>query len=204
MRLVSKVAAMAGLIACVVAGDAALAKSAKKVAGANTASAYIEQLGQAALSTISNKAITAEQKKATLEQLFQANLDFDFVGKFVMGRHWKLATPDQQARYLDAYRNFLTRHYTSRFSEYTSGTFKITGERPGNEGETVVSMEIASGQPGEAPILIDYSVHAVAGGYKVYNIVVEGVSLLTTQRSEFNSVINKNGIDGLISQLAAK
>lgn len=164
---------------------------------------YIDSVGTKALTTISDTSIPAEKKRATLEKLFQDNLDFDWVGKFVMGRFWREATPDQKTRYLNAYRNFLTKHYTARFSEYTSGNFKVTGSKDLGKDESLVSMEIISGA-NEPPILIDYKVRKTGGGFKVFDIVVEGVSLLTTQRAEFNAVINKNGIDGLIAQLEAK
>lgn len=201
MRHFLKLASLAGLVACIFSTNAAMAG---KAIGASPASAYIQQVGDVALGTISNKSVSATEKQATLEKLFQANLDFEFVGKFVLGRHWKTATAEQRASYMDAYKEFLTNHYTTRFSEYTSGSFKVTGEHPGLEDSTVVSMEIISGQSGSPPVLIDYHVHKTNGGMKVFDIVVEGVSLLTTQRSEFNAVINKNGMDGLITRLQAK
>lgn len=168
------------------------------------ASAYIESVGQQALSTISSKELPQEQKQATLEKLFKENLDFDWVGKFVMGRFWREATDDQKSRYIAAYKNFLTKHYTARFSEYTSGSFKVTGAKETGKDESLVSMEIISSQKNEPPILIDYKVRKTGSSYKVFDIIVEGVSLITTQRSEFSSVINKNGIDGLIQQLTVK
>jgi len=172
---------------------------------ANSAAAtYIETLGRNALSTISDKNLTAEQKQTTLEKLFKENLDFDWVAKFVMGRFWKQATDAQKASYIEAYKNFLTRHYTSRFSEYTSGSFKITGAKPLEKGEEVVGMEIVPNDAGDPPVLIDYKIRKTGKSFKVYDIIVEGVSLITTQRSEFASVLNKSGIDGLIAQLSAK
>lgn len=179
------------------------AASAETAAPSTPAAKYIDNLGHQALSTISDKNISKEKKQATLQTLFKANLDFDWVAKFVMGRSWRDATDDQKKRYLAAYTEFLTKNYTSRFEEYTSGSYKITGAKELERGDSMVSMEIESGD-GEAPILIDYKIHKVGNGFKVYDIIVEGVSLITSQRSEFSAVINKSGIDGLISQLANK
>ncbi len=174
------------------------------VAKQSGAAAYIESVGHQALATISDKALSKDKKQATLEKIFKGNLDFEWVAKFVMGRFWKQATDVQKKRYLAAYTEFLTKNYTARFSDYTSGSFNVTGERPLESGESVVSMEIVSSNQGEPPILIDYKVRKSGGSFKVFDIIVEGVSLLTTQRSEFGSVLNKSGIDGLIAQLEAK
>jgi phospholipid transport system substrate-binding protein len=172
--------------------------------GDKGAASYIEDLGNQVLHTISNQSIAKDKKQSIIEGMFKANLDFDWVAKFVTSRFWRQATGDQKKRFVDTYRNFLTKHYTSRFSEYTSGSFKISGARDLGEGASVVSMEIASGNAGGQPIMIDYKVRKVNSGYKVFDIIVEGVSLITTQRSEFAAVLNKSGMDGLIEQLAAK
>ena len=176
-----------------------------EAAGTKTPAAkYIESIGNQALSTISNKQLSQDKKQATLETLFKNNLDFDWVAKFVMGRFWREATPDQKTRYVAAYTNFLTKNYTSRFSEYSSGSFKITGAKELDKGESLVSMAIAANEKDSQPVLIDYKIRKSGGSFKVFDIVVEGVSLITSQRSEFSAVINKNGIDGLITQLGNK
>lgn len=181
----------------------ATANAAPKTKGSPDAGAYIQSLGDNVLHTISDKSIPQDKKQVMIEGMFKENLDFDWVAKFVTTRFWKQATDDQKARFVETYKNFLTKHYTSRFSEYTSGSFKITGSKDIGEGQTLVNMEIAATDGGQ-PILVDYKVHKVGGGFKVYDIIVEGVSLITTQRSEFSAVLNKSGFDGLIQQLAAK
>lgn len=165
---------------------------------------YIQTVGDKALGALDNDALSTEQKMDILRRLFKQNLDFDWVGKFVMGRYWREATAEQKKDYLSAYQDFLTRHYTSRFSDYTSGDFKITGSRKMDKGEAVVNMSILSENKSEPPILIDYKVRKVGSRFKVFDIIVEGVSLLNTQRSEFTAVINQHGIDGLIERLRAK
>ncbi len=168
------------------------------------ASAYIESLGHQALDTISKKDATKEAKQQTLETLFKDNVDFAWVGRFVMGRFWRTATPEQQTRYLAAYQTFLIKHYTSRFTEYTSGSFKITGSSEVEPSEYTVNMQIIANNASEPPILIDYKVRKDKANFKVFDIIVEGVSLITTQRSEFSSVLNSKGVDGLTSMLEAK
>lgn len=165
---------------------------------------YIESIGNQALSTISDKKLSTDKKQKILEQLFKENLDFEWVAKFVMGRFWREATDDQKKRYVTAYTDFLTKNYTSRFSDYTSGSFKVTGAKEMGKGESLVSMEIVGNEKDAQPILIDYKIRRNGGNFKVFDIIVEGVSLITSQRSEFSAVINKNGIDGFIAKLSAK
>jgi phospholipid transport system substrate-binding protein len=182
----------------------AVASTPVSAAQASAAAAYVEKLGNDVLTTISDKSIPQEKKLGLIEGMFRSNVDFDWVGKFVMGRFWREATDDQKKRYLEAYRNFLTKHYTARFSEYTSGSFKITSAKELEKGDSEVSMEIMSGAAGDPPVVIDYKIRKVGGNYKVYDITVEGVSLITTQRQEFGSVLNDKGIEGLISSLNSK
>lgn len=167
---------------------------------------YVGGLADQTLKTISNDGLNKRQKQAKLDKLFSDNVDFPWVGRFVMGRYWREATDAQKKRYLKEYQKFLILHYTSRFTEYTSGDFKVTGSEDDGDGEFTVSMQIKPGDQSDngQPILVDYRVRHEGGGFKIFDVIVEGVSMITTQRSEFASVIDKGGIDYLIGQLAAK
>lgn len=165
------------------------------------ASAYIESLGNQTIAIISDKALGREQKQAKLERIFSTNVDIDWIGRFVMGRFWRQATDTQKKTYLAKYSKFLTHHYSSRFAEYTSGSFKITGARQDGDGEYTVNMQIQSQEAGGEPILVDYRVRRLGGGFRIFDVIVEGVSMITTQRSEFGAVISDHGIDYLIENL---
>lgn len=165
---------------------------------------YIEQLGNQALSAISDKGANRDQKLSKLNRLFSDNVDFKWVGRFVMGHFWREANDTQKSRYLKEYQKFLILHYTSRFADYTSGSFKITSTKDDGDGEYTVSMQMSSGKANDEPVLVDYRVRRQDGGFKIFDVIVEGVSLITTQRSEFNSVLSSNGIDYLIDQLSER
>lgn len=186
-------------------GVCAMATRPAVAADANAASKYIETLANETLATISDKGLSKDQKQTKLETLFSGNVDIPWVGKFVMGTFWRQATDDQKSRYLQHYQTFIIRHYTSRFTDYTSGTFKMTGAKDDGEGEFTVSMTIQGAEANSQPVLVDYRVRtADKGAFKIFDINVEGVSMITTQRSEFSSVLNQNGIDYLINQLDSK
>ncbi|MGE0754071.1 MAG: phospholipid-binding protein MlaC [Alphaproteobacteria bacterium] len=168
------------------------------------ARAYIDSLAEQTLQIIKTD-VEKDTKKTQLKSLFARNVDIKWVGKFVMGRYWRKATQEQQTRYLNEYEQFILGHYAERFTEYTSGDYNITGYENSGDGEYLVSMEMINpGKPNEAPVLVDYRVRQNGNNFMVFDVIIEGVSMITTQRSEFASVISRNGIDYLIDQLANK
>lgn len=195
-----------GILYALVAGFLLL--PAPAVAGPDEAGKYIEALGNNAVAIISNKNLNKENKRKKIEQLFRENVDIAWIGRFVLGRFWRQATDEQKKHYLKEYETFLVHHYATRFSDYSSGSFKITGAHDDGDNEFTISMQIKSGDAGGEPVLVDYRVRADDKGRKnnfmIFDIIVEGVSMITTQRSEFNSVISNKNIDYLITQLASK
>lgn len=185
----------------VISGSPSLASSSNTTH--SPAAKYIESLGNKALTVIQEKGASKDLKQKKLADLFADNVDFAWIGKFVMGRFWRQATNDQKSRYLKNYQDFLTKNYTQRFTDYTSGGFKVTGAQDNGKSEYTVSMEISSNH-NEPPVLVDYKIRKAGAGFRVFDIIVEGVSMITTQRSEFASVLNQKGIDVLIEQLAVK
>lgn len=169
----------------------------------NAASKYVESLGNQAIAIIADAKLTKPQKQAKLETIFSTNVDIPWVGKFVMGRFWKQATPEQQKNYLKEYQKFVITHYASRFAEYSGGKFNITGTKDDGNGEFTVSMQMI-GDKGAEPVLVDYRVRSAGGSFKVFDVIVEGVSMITTQRSEFGAVLSDKGVDYLINKLATK
>jgi phospholipid transport system substrate-binding protein len=192
-------------IACALAVIAGIGFSLPvKAATVEAATQYIDQVANKALGVVADKKLSKQQKQTQLEKLFTQNVDFDWVARFVMGRFWRQATDAQKARYLHEYQRFEILHYTSRFTDYTSGAFKITGANDDGDGEYTVSMQIMPGEKQSEPVLVDYRVRKQENGFKIFDVIIEGVSMISTQRSEFGSVVANNGIDYLIDQLAAK
>lgn len=140
----------------------------------------------------------ASEKQKKIENLFSDKVDIDFIAKFVLGPSWRTATPEQQQAYVAAYKPFILKNYSGRLTKYSGQTYTLKGAR--GEGDVVyVTMLIVDPQ-GEN-VSLDYRLRDVAGSLKIVDITVEGVSLLNTQRSEFKSVVNSKGIDGLIEAL---
>lgn len=169
-------------------------------ASADAAGKYVEKLGDQALSVITNAKFDKAQKQSRLEKIFADNVDIPWVARFVMGRFWRTASDAQKTRYVSEYKKFLLKHYTSRFSDYSSGGFKVTNSREDGDGEYTVSMQILPPDSNQ-PVLVDYRLRQNGGDYRIFDVIVEGVSMITTQRSEFAAVLGNEGIDALIGKL---
>ncbi len=192
------------LFSAIILGATSFFSVAQAADGSVQASKYVESLGNRAIAIIANEKLPKLQKQKQLEKIFAENVDIPWVGRFVMGRFWRTATPEQQKRYLKEYETFVITHYASRFAEYSGGKFTITSTRKDSENEFTVSMKMETGDQGAEAVAVDYRVRSSAGGLKVFDVIVEGVSMITTQRAEFNAILNDKGIDTLIDKLASK
>ena len=140
-----------------------------------------------------------------IEQKVLPNFDFRAMTRTAMGRHWRDATATQQQALENAFRGLLVTTYTQALMQ--SGVtdkqvdVRAAPVRPADDDITVKTLvKEASGKP----LAVDYRLAKTANGWKVYDVVVENLSLVTNYRSTFNSEIGKSGIDGLIKALEAK
>ena len=137
------------------------------------------------------------------EEKVLPHIDFEEATRLAVGRGWAQATPEQKKRLITEFRNMLVRTYSNAIGAYEGQTMKVLPVRmkPGDTDVTVHNQFI---RPGGKPVLIDYTMRKADKGWKIYDIVVEGVSLVLTYRSEFDAVVKQDGIDGLIKRLAQK
>ncbi|MBV8939280.1 MAG: ABC transporter substrate-binding protein [Alphaproteobacteria bacterium] len=172
-------------------------------AGEDDARQFVDAVGKQVLQVINSGGGEA-QKKQQLQQLFAGSVDIDWMAKFVLGKGWGQATEEQRQRYMQVYRQYLLTRYTANFADYTGSNYNITGVRSEGDGQYTVSMQIKSPRAQQQETEAGYRVHAVGGQFKIIDIIIESVSLITTQRSEFASVLQQKGMDGLISAIEGK
>lgn len=141
----------------------------------------------------------APDKKRRLVKIFTGVVDVPFVAKFVLGPHWRAATPEQQKSYVSAYGPFVLGNYAAKLTRYSGEQYTLRNARQDEDGTYLVTMGIIGDNALEA--LVDYRLHNTGSSYQLVDIVVEGVSLLATQRSEFNAIVQSKGLDHLITQL---
>lgn len=192
---------VATVLVCALAG-LPLAANAVNIS-VNDARKLVDDVGKQALSVIDDAKLSKPQKKAKLENIFSSNVDIAWVGRFVLGRYWRQAEEPQRKRYLKEYENFLVTHYAGRFADYTGGSYKVTNATEDGDDQFTVTMEMLS--PDKQQVNVDYRLHKTDDGkLKMFDVIVEGVSLIATQRSEFASVLSQNNLDYLIEQLSNK
>ena len=129
------------------------------------------------------------------------HFNFTRMTMLAVGRPWQNATPAQREQLVQQFRTLLVRTYSTALEQYSSQTIDVrpASVKPG-DAEASVRMQI--NQPGGQPIPMDYRMEKTPNGWKVFDVSVEGVSIVTTYRSTFNAEITKGGIDGLIKTLA--
>lgn len=152
-----------------------------------------------------NKALQAGNKQAAIalaEKKVLPHIDFEAMTRLTVGRAWATATPDQREALIGAFRTFLVRIYSNDITSYHDQTIKVEPVHmaPGATDVTVRNLYLS---PGKAPVPIDYEMTKTPSGWKIYDIVVDGVSLVITYRSQFQDQIRREGVPGLIKQLDA-
>ena len=142
-----------------------------------------------------------------VKQLIEAKLvphfDTSRMTALAMGRNWRAATPEQQKELTEQFKTLLIRTYSNALTNYRDNTMTYKPLRM-NPGDTEVIVRTEVSRSGQAPVPIDYSMEKTPEGWKAYDVVVAGVSLVTNYRDEFNDIVKSSGVDGLIKTLADK
>jgi phospholipid transport system substrate-binding protein len=161
------------------------------------AGVFMNELWHHAVEVLSKKAPVAE-RLARFRQLFQADFDGPGIARFVLGRYWRSASEQEQQEFLRLFEDYVIFVYGTRLSNFNGETFKVRSSRTDESG-TVVSTDIV-GPSGEAPIKVDWRLITDKGVFKINDVIIEGISMLVTQRSEFASVIQRHGgqVGGLL------
>lgn len=169
--------------------------------------ALVKRVAEDVLQTIRSDKDVQAGNQAKVKQLIETKLvphfDFTRMTALAMGRSWRLATPEQQKRLIDEFRSLLVRTYSGALTNYRDNKMDYKPLKM-NAGDTEVVVRTAVQQPGQAPVQIDYSMEKAADGWKAYDVIVAGVSLVTNYRDEFNDVVKASGVDGLIQKLSDK
>ena len=146
--------------------------------------------------------------KAKILDLVEAKVlshfNFNRMTRLAMGKNWSKAAPEQQQELVKEFRTLLVRTYSNALSNYSDATIKVEPlKSKGDETDTTVKTRVIQEQ-GQEPVPIDYSMEKTSDGWKVYDVTVAGVSLVTNYRSTFNTQVREGGVEKLIKTLADK
>lgn len=169
-------------------------------AASDTADAVVKRSMEDVLQVLQQTRDKAAIRKVA-EQKVLPYFDFTDMTRLAVGAAWRKATPDQRKALEENFRTLLVNTYTNALSQ-ASGSGRTIDVRPATsprDNETVVRTQVK--ESGRQPISIDYRMHEKDGAWKVFDVAVEGVSLVTNYRTTFAEEIGKSGIDGLIKSL---
>jgi len=178
---------------------------------ASQASAFVGNLADEVIKILQNKSFDKDVRVRELAKVFLEGFDVRAIGMFVLGAYARNATENVRQEYLGVFKDYVVQTYAARFNSYAGEAFTVTKATADGETGAWVFSEI--GKSGEEPVEVQWRVRKSAEVYKIVDVVVEGVSLLVTQRSEFAAVLQRNNgnvtaLTGLlrdkISQLRTK
>ena len=167
------------------------------------ASAFMQSLGSKAIGELTDPAVPQAERQARFRTLLDQHFDVPTIAKFTLGRYWRTATDEQRAEFSKLFEDFIVQSYSTRFAEYHGESFQVAGSSTDESGAIVVHSKID--MPSSEDVRVDWHLRATGGSFAIVDIVVEGVSMAVTQRSEFASVIqSRGGVAGLLEALRAK
>jgi phospholipid transport system substrate-binding protein len=156
------------------------------------------------MKNVAGKGVSVEERARRFRTLFVDTFDLPEIGKLVLGRYWRAATPAQQQEFLQLFEEIQVYTWTKRFKDYSGETLDILGVQAEGETDTLVESKIKREKL--EPVNVAWRVRKTGEGFKVLDIKVEGASMAFTHRSEYSSVIQANGgqVDGLLAAMRKK
>jgi len=184
---------------------AMLAPTASAAAPGEEAEAFLQDLAVSGIAMLKNGEYTDQQRELEFREIVRKGFALQAIGKFVVGRYWRDMSPAQQSEYQELFSEWLLKAYANRLGGYRGQTLEIVKsmETESRYKDVIVSTRLnrVSGQPA---INADWRVRKFGDEYKIIDLSVEGASMVGTQRKEFESVIKKVGVDGLIDNLRSR
>ncbi len=166
---------------------------------------FITSLAHNAVASLTDQSASRGMRIDRFRAMFRESFAVRSIGKFVLGRNWKIATEDEQKAYLVLFEDLMVVSYVDRFAKYAGEALMVTKSRA--EGEMVATVFSTIARPGgAAPIRVNWKVGHSGPIYKILDVVVEGASMSATLRSDFGSIVRRNGkgVAGLIDELRVK
>jgi phospholipid transport system substrate-binding protein len=152
--------------------------------------AFMHQLWDRAAELLNGKTDPAI-RRARFRQLFHEDFDVAGIARFVLGPYWRSISDQEQREFVKLFEDYVVYVYTARLATFGGGTFKIRGSRSDGDGVIVSGDAMSPGST--AAVRIDWRLVNNDGAYKINDVIVEGISMTVTQRSEFASIVQRNG-----------
>lgn len=162
---------------------------------------FVDGMAKQAFAALGDTSISEPERVEKLRTLLNASVDMPRVGRFVLGANWRRADAAQQAEYLNLFSEYVIASYAGRLKEYTGSIVRVKDTSDNGNGEYIVTTLIS--QPGAPqPVRVDWRVREAQGELRIIDLMIEGISMALSQRSEFGALVQSNGGD--ISVLLAR
>jgi phospholipid transport system substrate-binding protein len=189
-------AALVAVAACFALAPAATARAAVEP------TAVVEQTTSAVIAILTDQKLSTEEKRKRVEDVVLQRVDFETLSKLVLARNWSKFSEPQRAEFMALFKNHLSMTYGRNVESYKNEKVNITGSRNESGGDVTVKTKIVRG--GSNDILVDYRLRERDGEWKIIDVIIEGVSLVSNFRSQFQDVVASGGPEQLLSLLREK
>jgi phospholipid transport system substrate-binding protein len=172
-----------------------------QAAAQQDARAFIQSTVDDAIVVLKDKSLPPDQKVKKLEGIAYARFDFETMARLVLARNWSKLTPEQQKEFVQEFRRHLSVTYGKNIENYRNETIEITGDREEARGDWTVKTKVLRGGD---DILVDYRLRKADGQWKIIDVVIERVSLVSNFRSQLQDVVTNKGADEMLRMLREK
>lgn len=166
---------------------------------------FVGDLAKRAIGAMTATGISDAERTRNFHRLFIGAVDLPVISKFVLGRHWHAASPEQQRQFLGLFEDMLVQTWSSRFKDAANTvTFQVVDAKPDTDQGIMVESHILRDK--QEPVVLLWRLRPSDGGYRVIDLIVAGTSMLFEYREEYAAVIGRNGgnVEGLLAALRAK
>ena len=194
---------MKALLLTVLLATPAVAVSAVTSAAASSeARLVVEETAQQVLDVLADKQASTGNRLERLERIAEERFDFDTISRLVLARNWKKLSEPQRAEFIREFKSYMSRNYGNRIDGYTEEKVDVFGEREEPRGDVTVLTRIVGGRGDGAEV--QYRMRNRDGVWKVIDIVVEGISFVSSYRSQFKELWSRGGAENLLHSLREK
>lgn len=179
-----------------------LAQASTGMAHADEGGQFVANLAARAVEELTTDKLPLNERIVRFRSMLTEAFDVPLIGRFVMGRYWRLATDAQRAEYLKLFEDYIVQTYANRFNDFAGAQLQVIQTRPGRQDSEVIST-LEAALPGRPAARFDVRMRRVGNAFKIFDVSVEGISMSVTQRDDFAAVIQRNGgqVEGLLASL---
>ncbi|MCC6763692.1 MAG: ABC transporter substrate-binding protein [Deltaproteobacteria bacterium] len=168
----------------------------------DAAAAVVEKTTSGVIAILLDQSLSTEAKRKRVEDVVLQSVDFETLSKLVLARNWSRFDEGQRDEFMDLFKNHLSMTYGRNVENYKEEKVQITGTRSESGGDATVKTKVVRG--GANDILVDYRLRQKGGTWKIIDVVIEGVSLVSNFRSQFQDVVSNGGPERLLALLREK